>query len=550
MNETAFCHNVGDRFQISPIAPSEEVLARFAGGFGAVYVVRSLDSTKTVTALKTVRADLVSSERMLDGFAKEAELWAALPRHPNILPVYETRRHNSRPYVRMKYVPPVNEFGSSLSAVLHKLASDNAALGANGVVYFTSQLLGILEFLEREVPGFVHCDIKPANMLIQELTSETPMLLLSDFGLARAALVAGGVQYYGGDLSYLAPEVRSGAIPGTRSDMYSLGCSLFELMVSRPFQIYDRATASTLRALPEATTRALIGLRPDIPEGLHRLVSQCLAHEPSERPATYHALLQDFISMLKNAGGHIIEKRSSQGDGPAWIRDVSSDPLHTYLVNVRKLTANEAEDVLLELSRAADLRGAGRLVEAEQRVDQVLVSVPEFAPALQGKAFGLSISHDPKRALPVYYRALAAYAKDPQLIEADPRGYASACATLAQLLAFRAAASSEELEKALVLAKTAAEFMPENAKVQMTLGVVLLMQGQFANAVKTLEDAAHIDPSNLAIRGNLVVAIALTHEHPMNALDALLTEHQVQPRDYDFIRNAVQTLERKKHGHV
>jgi len=237
-----------------------------AGGIGKVYKVRH-SITHRVEAMKLLRPDQLEHPDMADRFVKEIRVLASL-NHPNIASLHTAFRHHDVLLMTMEYVE-----GQTLS---HKQRHESIDMWT-GLSYI-SQVLQALMFAHER--GVVHRDIKPSNIMI----TAGGMAKLLDFGLAVSELDAersrtGSIV---GSLHYMSPEQVRGQKVDARSDLYSLGVTLYELLTGKlpiqgatQYQIMD----GHLRQIPVPPQQ----LNPMIPEELADLVMYAMCKDVSER---------------------------------------------------------------------------------------------------------------------------------------------------------------------------------------------------------------------------------------------------------------------------
>ena len=235
------------------------------GGMAVVFLAHDLRHDRRV-ALKALRPELAASlgpER----FLREIKTVAALT-HPHILPLHDSGEADGCLYYVMPYVA-----GESLRHRLERVGT----MAPVDAIALAREVADALQHAHRE--GIVHRDIKPENILL-----EAGHAVVADFGVARAISAAGGDRLTQGGLAvgtpdYMSPEQASGidAVDG-RSDIYSLGCVLYEMLTGRP---PERGVALSLAAL-----------RPSVPVGLREVLERSLAPAVEERLASAGAFLE------------------------------------------------------------------------------------------------------------------------------------------------------------------------------------------------------------------------------------------------------------------
>src|SRR4051812_31387834 len=243
---------------------------------GVVYRAPPLLLGRTV-ALKLIAPGPARDPAFRSRFEREWRLLAALE-HPNVIPIYEAGEEEGRPYLSMRWVS-----GGDLAARLRGTTGLEPALALD----ILGQVAAALDAAhERDV---VHRDIKPGNVLI-----EGERVWLTDFGAgkdldARDTRTATG--QWVGTVDYVAPELLDGETATARSDVYSLGCLLFETLTGRvPFpRESDVATLWAHRFEPPPSTSEL---RSSLPRKLDDVLRRALAKDPKERPASAGELIR------------------------------------------------------------------------------------------------------------------------------------------------------------------------------------------------------------------------------------------------------------------
>lgn len=254
-----------------------------AGGMGAVYKVRDHHLQRSV-ALKVILGSGALSEKQIQRFLKEARATASL-KHPNIVKVYEI---GSQPqnYFTMELIQ-----GRSLSALLRSknLTPQKAAV----IIKKCSEAI---HYAHRQ--GIIHRDIKPSNIMMER--NQEPKIM--DFGLAKDVSNDKQISTTGdvlGTLCYMSPEQANGKETDARSDIYSLGASLYEVLCKRPpFQ-----GESSMKLLCQIFTEDPIELRllnPDIPKDLEAICLKCLHKKPEKRYQTAKQLADDLQNFLQD----------------------------------------------------------------------------------------------------------------------------------------------------------------------------------------------------------------------------------------------------------
>jgi serine/threonine protein kinase len=259
------------------------------GGMARVYRAYHPQLDRYV-AIKVLRQDMAGEAEMIARFKREAKAVAAL-RHPHIVQVFDFDTQDDLCYMVMELVE-----GDSLKARLTDYRTRGSRLPGGEAVRIGLDALDGLEYAHRA--GIVHRDIKPANIL---LTGDGAAVL-SDFGIAQ---VAGGTQYTSsgammGTLQYMAPE--QGLARGdVRSDIYSMGIVLYEMLVGEPPFDADTPLAILLKHMndPLPIPREK---NPEIPEPIERVLLKTLAKEPGDRYSSAKEMARALAEAAAGAG--------------------------------------------------------------------------------------------------------------------------------------------------------------------------------------------------------------------------------------------------------
>jgi eukaryotic-like serine/threonine-protein kinase len=237
-----------------------------AGGMGKVYKVRNTISDR-VEAMKILLPDLAGQKDLADRFLREIKVLASL-HHPNIASLRTALTLDNQLVMIMEFVD-----GVTLSSRLHQGAIPPAL-----AVKYIDQVLDALSYAHKQ--NIIHRDIKPANMM---LTADGTVKLM-DFGIARSAsdrsLTMTGTTL--GSLNYMPPEQVKGDPADNRSDLYSLGVSLYE-MVTGQLPFTAESNYAMMAAHLQEVPKPPIVLRPGIPQTLNQIIVMALSKDPGQR---------------------------------------------------------------------------------------------------------------------------------------------------------------------------------------------------------------------------------------------------------------------------
>jgi len=226
-------------------------------------------------AIKILREDLAEDPDFVRRFTREAQALARLD-HPNIVRFYSFEQEGTAAFIVMDYVP-----GSNLQ---HRLKEAGRALPVEEVTVVLRMIGSALQYAHNE--GYVHRDIKPGNIMLRDDGNA----LLSDFGIARATEGATATTVVLGTPAYMSPEQILGRLPDRRTDIYSLGIVLYEMVTGRrPFSGDEKGLTGTgtIARLREAHLKLAPPdprqFNPDLSPGLAAVILRALAKNPEDR---------------------------------------------------------------------------------------------------------------------------------------------------------------------------------------------------------------------------------------------------------------------------
>ncbi len=251
------------------------------GGMATVHLGRDTRLSRLV-AIKMLRVDLARDAIFQTRFRREAQAAASL-NHPNIVAVYDTGEEPARgpdgktvmvPYIVMEYVE---------GHTVKELLSDGTPVPIPEAVEITEGVLSALEYAHGA--GLVHRDIKPGNIML----TNTGKVKVMDFGIARALTDSQATMTSAnavvGTALYLSPEQARGERIDERSDVYSAGCVLFELLTGRAPFAGDSAVSLAYQHVSELPPVPST-IATDVPASLDRVVMKALAKNPDQRYAS------------------------------------------------------------------------------------------------------------------------------------------------------------------------------------------------------------------------------------------------------------------------
>lgn len=274
------------------------------GGMADVYKARDQLLDRDV-AVKILHQQYANDAEFVDKFRREATGAAKLA-HPNIVNIYDVGEEEGSQYIVMEYVP---------GPTLKDLIRQKGPLEPMEVVRMAREIAGALETAHRN--NLVHCDIKPHNILVMA----DGHVKVTDFGIARA-VSASTMTYSGsvmGSVHYFSPEQAKGTVITTKSDVYSLGVVMYEMLTGQlPFN-GETSVSIALKHLQEEPL-PVRQLNPTVPTVLEAIVQKAMSKDPAMRPTSTE--LYADLSQAKS----ILADRNAGGEAPA------ADPFATRVI--------------------------------------------------------------------------------------------------------------------------------------------------------------------------------------------------------------------------
>jgi eukaryotic-like serine/threonine-protein kinase len=283
------------------------------GGMGTVYLGQDV-TLQRVVAVKVLKPELVSDHKFLATFLREAEITASL-NHPNIVQVYAFGEHEQIYYLVVEYIS-----GGSLDDRIMSLGSITEL---EGIEIGIAVARGLECALER---GLIHRDIKPGNILFN--ATNTPKVV--DFGLSLSFETT---DHFDGEIwgtpYYVAPEKLERLPEDFRSDLYSLGATLFHAISGRPPYEGDDPNVVAMKHL-SGTVVSLKSFVPDVSDQTAFAVSKAMARHPEDRYESYG----EFIAQLEDAKRRITDPnfKETQKRDVAIISSGSSSKYGIWLI--------------------------------------------------------------------------------------------------------------------------------------------------------------------------------------------------------------------------
>lgn len=271
-----------------------ELLEKIGGGGMAVVYKAKCHLLKRYVAVKVLRPELVENEEFVARFKRESQSVASLS-HQNIVNIYDVGQEDDIHYIVMEYID-----GKTLKEYIH----DKGRLDNEEAVRICIQICAALNHAHKN--NIVHRDIKPQNILI----NQEGLVKVADFGIARA-ITSATVTMAGanviGSVHYFSPEQARGGIVDKKSDIYSLGIVLYEMVTGVvPFE-GDSAISVALKHIQEKVTPPG-EINPDIPQSIQNIIEKAIEKDLDNRYHDAAEMMADLKRAIKEPDGNYIKK--------------------------------------------------------------------------------------------------------------------------------------------------------------------------------------------------------------------------------------------------
>ena len=281
------------------------------GGMAVVYKARCHRLNRLV-AVKVLKDEFSADEDFLRRFRAEGEAVAMLS-HPNIVQVFDVSASEDANYIVMELIDGIS---------LKQYMEVKGILNWKETLHFATQIAKGLEHAHSR--GIVHRDIKPHNVMVLKNGSVKVM----DFGIAQVMNKSNTLTKEAlGSVHYISPEQAKGSFTDSRSDIYSLGVVMFEMMTGRPPYDGDSPVAVAIQHINGGAPRPT-SLNPNIPVGMEQIIMKAMALEPKDRYSSATELLSDLEEFRKNPA-LTFDYHVPVGDDTKIITPISTRPKTT-----------------------------------------------------------------------------------------------------------------------------------------------------------------------------------------------------------------------------
>lgn len=519
-----FEYNVGDKITFSRGSESISyvILERHYGGFSCVYVGKNVISEEIV-ALKTLRNDLYGLPEQ-ETFKYESQLWLKLPFHHSIVLAHSVYSKNNKYFLKIDYIPHFGNYSAQLNSVLINYNLKNDLL-----YNLVGQLLNVLYFIDEVDHGFIHGDLKLSNLYIKPIEwwdlredTNSPInylkLLISDFGLSSVKRL-GEKTISGLSIGYAAPERLQGIDKGQVSDLFSIGCIIFELFTKKKYQYYDPSKDSIEYNVKHLDS--FVNFDTETPSIIKDLLKICLRPKAENRFQSYKETWEfykercdknlinidalnpkysenvviDMIANKKVNVDELIEETKKTGDSVLYFQLIKH---HILIKGVNAETFGKASGFT---EQATDLNVLKLYKESRLLYLKALEILPNFYRALSGLGVNLFACGEIVNSLKYLIKAIDVFAEDADLKIIDQNTYANTCLNYAQVIAHCSEDYSGHFneinedffkKKKLNLftyAKTilteCIKINPDTQKLYLGLGVICRSEGNHKEAIES-----------------------------------------------------------------
>jgi len=330
---------ISGKFQV------ERVIAQ--GGMGVVYEGTHLHLKRKV-ALKILHAHLVRKDGTMERFRREAIVLAKLD-SPHAVRIHDFGIHHGMPYIAMEFID-----GIELADVL----ATQGVLSLPRIVNMADQILDVLSSAHQL--GIIHRDLKPANIMLCQTESKEDFVKVVDFGIAifsdRDEPRVTQLGHVHGTAAYMSPEQCRGIDVDARSDLYSLGCVIYELISGKPPFVSD----GSIEILSAHLYREPMSLRQafperDIPIAMEAFVMRALAKQREARFSSADEMRKELARAHKESGLRVARPPRTPTPGQTfewWMGDADSPPIALLELGID----TSSRDVLLTTLGASAVR--------------------------------------------------------------------------------------------------------------------------------------------------------------------------------------------------
>jgi len=492
-----------------------EVYRALVGGMGEVYLCLDLQTMQPY-ALKTFQQQSFGA-KLREAFLSEVGHWVALEKHPNIVRCFYMDMVEGLPFMFLEWVEGDPQRGVSLRDWLRR-----GALDLRQSLDFIIDICRGLVHAQQKQPGIVHRDLKPDNVLV----TQNRIGKITDFGLAKLVQDAGleiGVNVgdsrlhlsnIGGTPFYMAPEQWLGSELDQRTDIYAIGCILFELLTGNP--PYNASNSNLLQQ--QHLNHSIPELETNLPPSLNQLLRHCMAKTRDERPNSVHELLDELVTLYQ-------QQFSAEPRPLSPVDQLTSDDYDNRALTYYKL--GQLDKALADHMHAIEINPHDPIIFSNR--GNTYAKLGRYESALADFAYALELN-------PTYAGALTnrgtVYAESGN-IEAALADYSHALQLepdLAMIYSNRAFlyAGQGQYQAALADCERAIQIDPYLSLAYYNRGLTHATMGNFMAALTDYDRSAELDPDHFFTYLNRGIAYTQLRQ-PQRALEDFNRAIQLDP---------------------
>ncbi len=362
------------------------------GGMANVYRARDEKLDRDVT-FKVLKEEHLADNEFIRRFNVEARAAASLS-HQNIVSVYDVGNEDDIYFIVMEYID---------GCTLKELINQKAPFGNKEVISISLQIASALNHAHSN--GIIHRDIKPQNILVSKAGKNAGSVKVTDFGIARAASSTTNTGEAMGSVQYFSPEQAQGGFVDARSDIYSLGIMMFEMLTGTlPFD-GDSPVALAMKHIKEPLPD-IAKLNPDASQSLINIIKKATHKRPYARYQTAEQLAADLKAALNDDSGSFVSLKEPAVDSGDTIK-VSSEDLEKIRMGAEKSrkvvpVLGENEDIYNDIDDDYNPRDEGYDKNKERKVviGAVLTSIVLIIIMTIVGAYAVNSINNPKVRVP------------------------------------------------------------------------------------------------------------------------------------------------------
>lgn len=494
-------------------------------------------------AIKKILPHLTDEGNLVKAFIDEAKL-AALLQHENIIQIYDFGSIDGEYFIAMEYL-----FGKDLRKLIRTIKKRDSSLDLESALYIISRICAGLDYshklkdLQGKALNIIHRDINPQNIF---LTYEGQVKII-DFGIAKAAS-HNSTTHEGlikGKVAYMSPEQAMGHMIDNRSDIFSTGIILYELLAGR--RMFEGETMHVYSQVREACYEPLQKLKPDLPEKLYAVVDRALAKDPDDRYQTCGQMLADLEECI-----YELSVRPNSRSFAGFLKDFFKEELvveETALWNNTQIETSLPPLANHASSRDSDNTGSTVFLPENQPQPSFHHTIWRFAPAaamvILGFVFNLSLAELPFTPSD---RSFAAYAPISTASQTETDTTADQIKTARQALASKEFVSAVAMFESILAADAsvlndisadfsaalqgkaealletdqpaaknallkALELEPDSVPALSNLGYIYVRENDYLRAIESYRKAAELEPLLPMTFFNLGYIYAITEDY-------------------------------------